>query len=48
MAVVLAADSLGAAAAPARTDDGDRGAGQANQDIDVLEDDAQKTKQGGR
>lgn len=48
MAVVLAANSLGVAR-PTRADadDGDGGAAQSYQDIQVLDDDAQEAKERG-
>ena len=48
VAVVGAADGVGRAAAPgAHADDGDRGAGHADKDVDVLDDDAEQAQQGG-
>lgn len=44
MAIVLAADGVGAALIPADTDDGDGRAGQSYHDVHVLEDDAQKAE----
>lgn len=48
MAIVLAADGLSAARATATdTDDGNWGAGQSYEDIEILNDDAQEAKNRG-
>lgn len=47
MAIVLAADGVGAALATADTDNGDGGAGQPYQDVHILEDDAQEAEESG-
>jgi hypothetical protein len=46
VAVILAADSLSIAAVAANTDDGDRRAGEPNENVQVLEDDADEGKNG--
>lgn len=47
MAIVLAADGVGAALTPADTDDGDGRAGQSYHDIQVFEDNAQEAEDSG-
>jgi hypothetical protein len=43
--IVLAADDVGAAAATTNTDDGDGAAGETDQDIKALDNNAEETKQ---
>ena len=44
--VVLAADGISRARVAANANDADRGAGEADEDIDALNDDAEQAKEG--
>ena len=46
IAVVLTADGVSGAVAPADADDGDRRTGETDENVDALDDDTEQTKEG--